>query len=83
MEEERTEEHGGLYWTSLNDEEIENVRLYLPNYFNTVRESLRGNQLYANLIGNRGTVLEMLGRKEEAMEHFAEAQEFSFPSVAP
>ena len=47
------------------------------NYFNTFREALRGNPLYANLIGNRGTVLEMLGPGEEALEHFSEAEEFA------
>jgi tetratricopeptide (TPR) repeat protein len=83
MEEERTEEHGGLYWTSFKGEDDESVRLYLPNYFNTMREALRANPLYANLIGNRGTVLEMLGRAEDAMEHFSEAEEFCSPSVAP
>ena len=51
--------------------------LYLPNYFNTFREALWGNPLYANLIGNRGTVLEMLGPGEEALEHFSEAEEFA------
>ena len=76
MEEERTEEHGGLYWTSVKNDD-EDMRLYLPNYFNTFREALRGNPLYANLIGNRGTVLEMLGPGEEALEHFSEAEEFA------
>ena len=75
MEEERTEEHGGLYWISFKNKAGEDTRLYLPNYFNTFREALRGNPLYANLIGNRGTVLEMLGPGEEALEHFSEAEE--------
>ena len=83
VEEERTEEHDGLYWTSGKGEENSDVRLYLPNYFNTLREALRGNRLYANLIGNRGTVLDLLGREEDAAEHFAEAGEFSSPSVLP
>jgi tetratricopeptide (TPR) repeat protein len=77
MKEERTEEHGGLYWVSLKNKADEDTRLYLPNYFNTFREALRGNSLYTNLIGNRGTVLEMLGRQREAEEHFSEAEEFS------
>jgi hypothetical protein len=77
MEEERTEEHGGLYWTSVKNDDDEDMRLYLPNYFNTFREALWGNPLYANLIGNRGTVLEMLEPGEEALEHFSEAEEFA------
>ena len=75
MEEERTEEHGGLYWTSVKNDD--DMRLYLPNYFNTFRDALRSNPLYADLIGNRGTVLEMLGPGEEALEHFSEAEEFA------
>ena len=70
MEEKRTEEHGGLYWTSVKNDDDEDMRLSLPNYFNTFREALWGNPLYANLIGNRGTVLEMLGPGEEAWSTF-------------
>ena len=77
IQEERSEEHEGLYWISLKKKDGEDTRLYLPNYFNTFREALRGNSLYTNLIGNRGTVLEMLGRQREAEEHFSEAEEFS------
>ena len=65
------------YWTSVKNEDDEDMRPYLPNYFNTFREALRGNPLYADLIGNRGTVLEMLGPGEEALEHFSEAEEFA------
>jgi tetratricopeptide (TPR) repeat protein len=83
VEEERTEKHAGMYWTSVEGEDNADVRLYLPNYFNTLREALRGNRLYANLIGNRGTVLDLLGREEDAAEHFAEAEEFSSRSAMP
>jgi tetratricopeptide (TPR) repeat protein len=76
IEEERTEKHGGLYWIDLPNDEKETVRLFLPNYFNTFRESLRKDSAYANLTGNRGAVLELLGRQEEARQHFDEATEF-------
>jgi tetratricopeptide (TPR) repeat protein len=76
MEEERTEEHAGLYWVDLPQQQGETTRLFLPNYFNTFRESLRHDAAYANLIGNRGTVLELLGRHDEARQHFDEATEF-------
>jgi len=75
-EEERTERHAGLYWVDRVDVDGKKVRLFLPNYFNTFRETLRLDQSYCNLIGNRGTVLELLGRYEEAKEHFEEAEEF-------
>jgi hypothetical protein len=29
------------------------------------------------MIGNRGTVLEMMGRHDEAEEHFRDAEDFS------
>jgi len=76
MLEEQTETHGGLYWRDIQQENENAVRLFLPNYFNTLREALRRDISYANLIGNRGTVLGLLGRHEEAYQHEEEAQEF-------
>lgn len=76
MEEERTEQHAGLYWKDVPNDKRETVRVFLPNYFNTFRELLRGDVSYSNLIGNRGTVLELLKRHEEARRHFDEATEF-------
>lgn len=76
MEEERTEKHAGLYWTDALNEKRETVRLFLPNYFNTFREQLKQNDIYSNLIGNRGAVLELLSRHDEAHLHFDEANEF-------
>ena len=75
-EEERTEKHGGLYWVDSSNNKGETTRLFLPNYFNTFRESLRHDAAYSNLIGNRGTVLDLLGRHDEARQHFDEAAEF-------
>jgi len=76
MAEEQTEMSGGLYWRDIQKENEGTVRLFLPNYFNTLREALRRDMAYANLIGNRGTVLGLLGRHEEARQHEEEAQEF-------
>lgn len=76
MEEERTEKHAGLCWEDVPNDNGEAVRLFLPNYFNTLRESFRREAAYSNLIGNRGTVLELLGRQDEARKHFDEAREF-------
>ena len=75
-EEERTERHAGLYWADTPKEDGL-TRLFLPNYFNSVCVALRRSGSYANLIGNRGTVLGLLGRQQEADEHFAEATLFS------
>ena len=76
LEEERTEKHAGLYWIDVPNERRETVRLFLPNYFSTFRELLKRDAAYSNLIGNRGTVLELLGRHDEARQHFDEATEF-------
>jgi len=77
VEEERTERHGGLYWEDRADGNGGTVRLFWPNYFNTVREALKRDQIYSNLVGNRSSVLQLLGRAVEAREHLAEALEFS------
>jgi len=76
LEEERTERHAGLYWIDTPNDKRETVRLFLPNYFNTFRQLLKRDAAYSNVIGNRGTVLELLGRHDEAHVHFAEATEF-------
>lgn len=73
-EEERTERHGGLFWI---DREDQRTRLFLPNYFNTFRERLRRKPEYINLLRNRAVALSLLGRKADAAEHEAEANEFS------
>jgi hypothetical protein len=77
LEEERTERHAGLYWIENPNEKGEIVRLFLPNYFNTFREILAQDATFANLIGNRGTILEVLGRHDQAHQHFQEATEFT------
>jgi len=74
--EERTEAHAGLYWVDMLNDKHETVRLFLPNYFNTFRETLRRDASYSNLIGNRGTILELLGRHDEATQYYDEATEF-------
>jgi tetratricopeptide (TPR) repeat protein len=76
VEEERTEAHAGLYWDDLSDPEGKTTRLFFPNYFNTFCEAFKSDATYANLIGNRGTVLELVGRTDEARAHFVEAEEF-------
>jgi tetratricopeptide (TPR) repeat protein len=76
-EEEATEKHEGLYWVDRPDSEKKSTRLFLPNYFNTFRETLRLDRAYSDLIGNRGTVLEQMGRYDEARKHFDEASFFS------
>jgi tetratricopeptide (TPR) repeat protein len=76
MEEERINAHQGLLFV---DERAasETIRLFLPNFSNTFREFLKADTLYANLIGNQGTVLELLNRPSDSRRYFREAEWFA------
>jgi len=76
MEEERTEAHKGLYYIDRKAEDGKITRLFLPNFFNTFRKTLQADRLYADLIGNRGSVLDAMGKTEEALLSYEEAEEF-------
>jgi tetratricopeptide (TPR) repeat protein len=75
----RTREFGGWYWQDCLDAEQKMTRLFLPNYFNTFCARLRADPLYANLVGNRSTVLRLMGNIEEADRHLQEAEDFTPP----
>jgi tetratricopeptide (TPR) repeat protein len=77
IEEEETESHGGSYWVDTTMADGKDTRCFLPNYFNTFREMLRLGKSYSSIIGNRGTVLSLLGRKSEAEKHFQESEYFN------
>jgi tetratricopeptide (TPR) repeat protein len=77
-EEERTEKHAGLYWTEITVANGEIHRLFLPNYFNTFRYLLGRDEQYSKLVGNRAVVLEMLGKQDDADQHYAEEVTFSY-----
>ena len=76
----RTREFLGWYWQDHLDAERKLTRLFLPNYFSTFCARLRADSLYANLIGNRGTVLRLMGNADEADQHLQEAEDFMPPS---
>jgi hypothetical protein len=73
---ERTREFRGWYWHDSIDVERKLTRLYLPNYFNTFCNLLRTDSLYSNLVGNRSTVLRLMGKVEESDQHLQEAEDF-------
>lgn len=68
--------HGGLFWVDSERAGGSITRVFLPNFFNTVHSLLRRDTLYANLLGNLGSVLDVLGENSEAEACIAEAQEF-------
>ena len=69
--------YGGLYWDVAIDEEGRRSRVFLRNYFRAFAHTLRRDGTYAVLLGNRATVLTLLGREQDAQAHLAEAAEFS------
>lgn len=66
----------GQLWFDHKDSAGDLFRMYLPNFLNTFFVLLSKDNAYFNLIGNMSTVLELLGRHEEAQEHYQEAQYF-------
>ena len=79
LEEEQTERHRGLYWIDQRDTDGKNVRLFLPNYFNTFREALRRDRVYSTIQDNKALLLENLGRVDEAKQYVEEARYFRRP----
>jgi tetratricopeptide (TPR) repeat protein len=67
----------GLYWKDQLNDQQKSTRLFLPNFFNTFGARLREDRLYATMIGNRGTVLRLMGKPEDAEQHQQEAEDFS------
>lgn len=73
----RTEANRGLLYKQLVDSLNQSVLYFLPNYFNSVRERLRGDLTYAILLNNIGSVLAQMGRSQEAVKCYREAIEFT------
>lgn len=73
----RTHENQGYYWKDVRNRDNQFMRLFLPNFFNTFCAALIEGRTYSIMIGNRGTILQMLGRVDEAEAHFDEAEEFT------
>lgn len=71
-----TRRHEGLFWVDQEDNKGQTTRLFLPNYFNTIFILLTSDSAYFNIIGNMSAVLDLLGRQEEAREHYQEAMYF-------
>lgn len=76
VREVRGGQSGGLFWVDNSDRNNETTRVFLPNFFHTVHLILRRDSTYANLLGNLGSVLQLLGNDAQAEQNFAEAQEF-------
>ena len=77
IEEERHEIHAGLYWTTMSTDEGKTVLSFLPNYFNTFRETLLLDPIYSVMMDNMGLILEDMGKHDEAERYSEEAKEFT------
>ena len=67
----------GWYWNDFSDSDGRRTRLFYPNFFNAFHFSLVQSRIYSELIGNRSTVLRILGRNDEAEACLQEAMDFS------
>jgi tetratricopeptide (TPR) repeat protein len=73
----RTGEFKGWYWIDQTQADTRVYRFFTPNYFGSFRRRLLEDGTFANLMGNRSTVLRLMGDDEEADKHFQEAEDFS------
>lgn len=69
-------EFQGLFWQDGLAQDQKVSRLFLPNFFNALFASLKADGMYSVLMGNRSTVLELLGRQEESHTCLEEAEDF-------
>jgi tetratricopeptide (TPR) repeat protein len=74
--EARTQSHKGLLW-SVGQKDGKKTVVFLPNFFDTLRQQLRATPMYAVLLNNLGGVLAALQRKDDAQKCFLESIEFT------
>jgi tetratricopeptide (TPR) repeat protein len=68
-------DNGGLFWKDQTDIEGKLCRLFFPNFFNAMFVQLKKEPAFCTMIGNQSTVLNELGRFEDAEKHRCEAEE--------
>jgi len=74
-EEERTRLHEGLLWVD-RKEESGMLRVFLPNYFHTMRERLIETKVFSRVLNNIGSALLAMGKMIEGGEKLYEAIAF-------
>lgn len=72
----RAKVHAGLFWKDSVDASGAKTRLFLPNFFYTFCTRLREERLYGTVLGNLGSVLDLMGKRIAAKACFSEAEEF-------
>ena len=67
--------HGGFLWVD-RQEKTGLVRMFLPNYFHTIRERLKTEKTYSRVLNNIGGVHLVCSRTQEAIALFFESIAF-------
>ena len=87
-EESRTMRHGGLLWVDTK-EDSGMLRVFLPNYFHTMRELLTSTKVFSRVLNNIGAALfakgDMIegGKKlYEAIAFIPEGDDYDDPFIA-
>jgi len=67
----------GWYWNDRGDTAGKKIRFYCPNFFASFHACLLEGRVYKDLVGNRSTVLNELGKASDAVAHLEEAEDFA------
>ena len=68
--EEKTREHGGLYWQDVEQPDGRRIRQYFPNYLNRFADNFRADP---TAVRKLGPLLKQMGRADEATVFLFEA----------
>jgi hypothetical protein len=74
-EEIRIQKHGGLYWID-TQEQSGILRVFLPNFFHTMREQLKQTRVFSRVMNNIGGALLAMNKQQEAIDKLNEAIAF-------
>lgn len=76
IDEDCTPGRDGRLWDDGPDGDGRRVRRFYQNFFYAIQNALQNDWRYANILGNRAVVLDLLGREDEYREHCLERDLF-------
>ena len=74
-EEEKTKKNGGLLWVDVL-EPSGVLRVFLPNYFHTMREQLKETKVFSRVLNNLGGAYLAMNKQQKGIERLYEAVAF-------
>lgn len=80
-EDDRTHLFKGLFWQDSVRSDGKTNRFFCPNYDHYFSVKFREDRTYSILIGNRSTVLGLMGEERDSAIHAEEAEDFSNGAV--